>query len=175
MKKLSVLVSTVVLMIVLSATLVTYAQKDVKHYRVTLDALNNSGVSGYAELTLDGDSLTVAIHATGLEADKAHAQHIHGSTTNKRNSNCPTAAADTNGDGIISVGEGVPNYGPVLLPLTPFTTAPGGVIDFENTFTVDIKALGPLPVRAIVLHGLTVNGAYVGSTPVACGQIEEVE
>lgn len=91
------------------------------------------------------------------------------------NSTCPTIAADANGDGIVSVGEGLPFYGPVLRGLTPFTTAPGGVIDFSATYSGDDLAnLGPLAAlqnRTIVLHGLTIGDEYVGSTPVACGQI----
>jgi hypothetical protein len=30
----------------------------------------------------------------------------------------------------------------------------------------------PLQNRAIVLHGLTVNGTYMVTLPVACGQIQ---
>jgi hypothetical protein len=73
------------------------------------------------------------------------------------------------------LGEGLPFYGPVLRALTPFTTAPGGVIDFTATYSgLELDNLAPLAAlqnRTIVLHGLTIGGVYVGSTPVACGQI----
>ena len=48
-------------------------------YTGTFDAANNSGVSGTTTLTVDGDVLTVQITASGLEANRNHAQHIHGS------------------------------------------------------------------------------------------------
>jgi hypothetical protein len=158
-----------------------------KSYHAVLQELNGSGVNGVAMLSIEDDVLTVRIQAEGLEADKTHAQHIHGHNTSKRgttrpnarNATCPTEAADADGDGIVSVGEGVPAYGPVLLGLTPFTTAPGGVIDFVAEYDWPIgdlapneDALNPLQKRAIILHGLTLGGTYVGSTPVACGQIE---
>jgi Cu/Zn superoxide dismutase len=166
------------LVLLTSLALVSVASADsgvrgVRSWTADLQPLNNSGVSGWANLTLDGDALTVTIHATGLEPDKTHAQHIHGLAENPSNRTCPTPDADANGDGIVDVGEGVPFYGPVRLGLTPFTTAPGGIIDYTQTFT-DLSGLEPvntLQNRAIVLHGLTIDGGYVGSTPVACGQI----
>lgn len=145
-------------------------RRPVMMYKAELHMLNNSGVWGMAELMLDGDELTVSIQANGLVPDTPHAQHIHGITDNFGNSSCPPPSADTDGDGFVSVGEGLPYYGGVLVPLTPFSTAPGGMIDFEQTYTVD-TSLGPLQNRSIVLHGLNVNGSYVGSMPVACGQI----
>lgn len=155
-----------------SLSSVALAHQGVKHYQASLAPLNNSGVTGTATLTLDGDQLTVAIQASGLEANALHPQHIHGFMENKRNSTCPTQADDMNGDGIVDLGEGLPDYGPVLLPLTPFPTAPDGTIAFEQTYTVDPKELGPLQNRAIVLHGLTVDGEYIATLPVACGQIK---
>lgn len=146
-----------------------------RHWVVDLEPLNDSGVSGTAHLVLDGDELTVSIDATGLEAGKPHAQHIHGSVENTGNATCPPSSADADGDGIVSVGEGLPFYGPVLLPLTPFSTAPSGAIDFDATYDGSaLEGLAPINAlqnRAIVVHGLTIDGVYVGSTPVACGQI----
>ncbi len=160
-----------------------------KIYTVDFSALNESGVSGSAELTLTGDQLTVKVSATGLEPNRVHPQHIHGFMENKRNSTCPTSSADTNGDGIVDLGEGAPFYGPVLLelyvPIDEFPVADAnGVLSFERTFTlgetefteegevISRSALSPLQNRAIVLHGMTVNGEYVATLPVACGQIQ---
>lgn len=142
-----------------------------KEYTADLAMLNNSGVSGTAELTLKGDQLTVKIQATGLEPSMVHPQHIHGFMENNRNSKCPPASADDDGDGLVELGEGLPFYGPVLLPLDPFPTAPDGSINFEETYTVD-SSITPLQNRAIVLHGMTVDGEYIATLPVACGQIE---
>lgn len=147
----------------------------VKQYKATLQAINNSGVSGTAMLWLQGNMLTVQIDAMGLEANKLHPQHIHGFTDNNKNSTCPTWSADTNGDGIISLAEGLPSYGPVLLSLTDFPTADAnGEIHYMQKFTIDGSVL-PLQNRAIVLHGLTLNGQYVATLPVACAQIQIVE
>lgn len=143
-----------------------------KEYRAVLSSLNNSGASGTATLWLEGDKLTVTIEAMGLEANKVHPQHIHGFTEDNRNSTCPTMAADTNGDGLVDLVEGLPSYGPVLLTLTPLPTADAsGRITYTQTFTVT-KDLLPLQNRAIVLHGLTVMGEYWPTLPVACGQIK---
>ena len=94
----------------------------------------------------------------------------------KKNSTCPTPDADANGDGIVDVGEGLPNYGPVILPLVPFTLVDGdGNLSYYATFTIRPNELQPLHKRTVVLHGLTIDGTYVPSTPVACGEILEVE
>lgn len=155
-----------------------------KEYTADLDMLNGSGVSGTAELTLIGDQLTVKIYATGLEQGMPHPQHIHGFKENNKNAKCPPSSADDDGDGFVELGEGLPFYGPVLLPLTPFPTAPDGTIEFMQTYTVDESIfITPLQNNAIVLHGMTaeltqeVNGEivvvndYIATLPVACGQI----
>lgn len=142
-----------------------------KQYKVNLTALNNSGVTGTAMLSLDRNMLTVKIDAMGLEPGKLHPQHIHGFMENNRNSKCPSWSDDTNGDGLISLEEGLPSYGPVLLSLTPFPTADAnGEIHYMKTFTVDANLL-PLQNRAIVLHGKTVMGEYWPTLPIACGQV----
>ena len=139
-----------------------------KLYQVNFAELNNSGVTGMAELVLDGVNLTVRISASGLQPG-SHAQHIHGFVENNRNSDCPPASADTDGDGLISVGEGVPFYGGVRLALTPFPEADAdGNIEFEMTYYNVTKEITPLQNKTIVLHG--VEG--MPSLPVACGQIQ---
>lgn len=139
-----------------------------KIYSVNFGELNNSGVSGTAELILDGVDLTVKISASGLEPG-SHAQHIHGFTEDERNSKCPPSSADVDNDGLITVTEGAPFYGGVLLPLQPFPEADeNGNIDFEMTYENVTKDITPLQNRAIVLHGM--NG--MPFLPVACGQIQ---
>lgn len=152
--------------------------KDKKVFKVEIDPLNNSGASGHATLILEGKKLTVKIHAEGLEAGSLHPQHIHG-LENNENATCPTRSADENDNGLIEIGEGLPFYGPVLLPLEPFSTATDGTINYEHTFmlgegeTIAERDLMPLQNRVIVLHGMTVGGEYVPSLPVACGEIKE--
>ena len=167
------------------------AHKDVnnsakaKYYTADISALNNSGVSGTAELVLEGNQLTVTINATGLEPGMVHPQHIHGFKENNQNSKCPPASADEDGDGFVELGEGLPFYGPVLLPLDPFPTAPDGTITFVETYDVsDLEfSVTPLQNRAIVLHGMTATLTkdgeqitdYIATLPVACGQIQPAQ
>jgi hypothetical protein len=85
----------------------------VQHYSADLTALNGSGVSGMAHLTLNpnNNELTVNINAMGLEAG-THPEHIHGPLTNgtkpgdtpPTQATLPTVAAD---DG----NTGQPTYG----------------------------------------------------------------
>ncbi|GAA4318308.1 hypothetical protein [Christiangramia aestuarii] len=146
-----------------------------KMYTVEFGSLNESGVSGTAELSLTGSTLTVNISASGLEANQVHPQHIHGFSSNKGNSTCPPASADQDGDGYVSIPEGAPFYGGVLLTLGPIPTADAnGNINFTMTYEYEDgidSDITPLQNRAIVLHGMTVDGEYWAGLPVACGQI----
>lgn len=140
-------------------------------YVADLSSLNGSGATGKANLTLVGDMLTVRIEASGMTPLEVHPQHIHGFADTKKNSVCPPPSADTNGDGLISVAEGAPFYGAILLPLMPFPTATAaGNVTYERTFKIS-KDLLPLQNRTIVLHGMMVNGVYMPTLPVACGQV----
>lgn len=157
-------------------------------FNAQLSPLNNSGVTGEANITVENNTLTVNIWADGLEPLVVHPQHIHGFMENKRNSTCPTMADDKNGDGIVDLIEGLPSYGPVLLelylPVGEFPVADAdGRIRYERTFNlgeiefeeegqvISYADLKPLQNRAIVLHGMTVNGEYIATLPVACGMI----
>lgn len=148
------------------------AHKLKESYRADLGSLNNSGVTGTATLTVDGDQLTVSIEASGMVPGKLHPQHIHGHTGSPRAGVCPPPSADTNDDGMISVPEGAPFYGAVLLPLTPFPVADEkGNISYTKTFQYT-SDLGQLQKRVIVLHGGDFGGEYLVTLPVACGKIK---
>ena len=154
------------------------------YYTADLTPLNNSGVYANFQLALDGNTLTVTEHATGLEANQVHAQHIHGLLgADAPNTALATPALDTDHDGYIELAEGQAAYGPILLDLSSppggavsaFPTAPGGVIDFTQTydltqggiFDAGITAadLFPLTNREIVIHGLTVPVGAGAGTP----------
>lgn len=159
-----------------------------KTYTATLSPLNDSGVTGEATITVEGNELTVEIRAENLEANRVHPQHIHGFMDTKKNSTCPDPSADTNGDGIVDLVEGLPSYGGVLLelylPIDEFPVADAdGMLHYTRTFTlgevefeeegqvISYHDLKPLQNRTIVLHGMTVDGEYIATLPVACGQI----
>ncbi len=169
--------STLILTSLLSGSLAFACDKDddekpKMEYEFNLYELNNSGVEAEAELTLKGNKLKISLEASGMEAGKAHPQHIHGHGDASINARCPGMEADKDGDGLVSVGEGLPDYGPIVLPLTPFNLVDvDGSLKYEASFIVDPSTLEPLFNRAIVLHGMTVNGTYIPSLPIACGEI----
>lgn len=153
-------------------------------FSAILNPLNNSGVHGIANLTLDGTILTVNMLATGLEPDEMHMAHIHGlldSNNMPLASTVPTIAQDTDKDGYIELAEGLKTYGPILLQLTNppgntasgFSTAPYGQINYSETFdlskqsdfgsTFTTAQLLPLSLREIVIHGMTVGNAGAGT------------
>ena len=144
-------------------------------FRAQLHELNGSGASGTAVATVNGSTLTVRIVATGLE-NGAHLRHIHGGPSavaggsSTEVSKCPTPRADVDGDGIISVAEGVPDYGAVIINLGNFATTTGS-IDDTLVFTDFDQSVLPLDRRAIVLHGMTGPAGYDASIPIVCGQL----
>jgi len=163
-------------------------------YTADLTALNNSGVNGQAEVTVQGGEITVTIDAEGTEAEQVHPQHIHGSTDGSR-STCPTIEADSDGNGRISVSEGGAAYGSILVPLDGSLDTAEGLGDLEtfpmggtegnymytrSIATTDLavnedrgfEALN-LSGHAIVMHGITVDGEYTASLPVACGALSQ--
>lgn len=157
------------------------------------DGFVGSTASGTSTLTLDtgAGTLRVRVNATGLEGGVPHLAHIHGNLADNtqpgsgpRDSQVPTLAQDTDGDGFIEVAEGAATYGPILLDLGVIGDT--STINFDTTFdlfgqyadvvdamfgTVDrldpnAASFGPLDLigedfmalalRHIVIHGLTV-------------------
>jgi hypothetical protein len=134
-----------------------------QHFAVTLNQLNASNASGTGTLLLNGNKLQVKLSITGLEANQSHAMAIRGVASGA--ASCPTSAADTNADGMISLSEGQPAFGDVLLSLDPASLSASG-------WSTDVQAtLSPLQTRTIVVLGKTVNGTYDATLPVACGTI----
>jgi hypothetical protein len=139
-------------------------------YEARLAPLNDSGVEGQAILSELGDTMRIQITARGLVPRREHPQRLHRLETDKPGE-CPTKAADEDSDGVVSLEEALPAYGPAALELKPFPTASrDGSVSFQGTFDLrpDLK---PLSTRVIVLHGLDVRGEYEPSAPVACGRI----
>lgn len=162
-----------------AATLLIAAPAAASHegsvYTANLQELNNSGASGTASVTVsdDGETMTVKVDATGFNLDGPHAQHIHGLVDGATvsASACPGPEADADGDGIITVAEGQPDYGAVQVALTTEgDTSPdsGLAVDrFASGTSVSYERAGiPIPAALkpnlgklhIVVHGIDENG-----------------
>ncbi|MCH4823392.1 hypothetical protein ML462_09415 [Gramella lutea] len=152
--------------------------EEMMSYTAQLGSLNDSGVSGTATVSLQGDEITVNIMAQGMTPEMTHPQHIHGLSDANANATCPPATADEDEDGIITIPEGAPFYGEVLLPLEDFPMADAeGNISYEQTFMLGengmptAEELADLENRVIVLHGIDNEGEYVATIPAACGEL----
>lgn len=138
-------------------------------YSADLGELNGSGASGTATVTVNNGEATVEIETAGLAA-APHAQHIHIGGQNV----CPTAAADEDGSGAISVAEGQPFYGGIQVSLTtegdvsadsalavermPAANADGTLV-YSRTFTLPSGvSAADLEGGSIVQHGIDFNG-----------------
>ena len=149
------------------------------HQRATFEAalapLNGSGATGTATLDLKGNKLSTDIASEGLAENLPHAQHIHGRA--QAESECPTIAADQDGDGLVNTAEGLPAYGPILVSLTTSgDTSPasglavdrfpvadaGGSLDYSRSFAVRGRVGANLDDLHIVQHGVDLNnnGVY---------------
>ena len=146
-------------------------------YEGALGELNASGASGTASLQVseDGESVTVSIDATGFDLDFVHAMHIHGIYDGELTdapdagefgrSVCPDMSDDANDDGVLTVLEGAPKYGAVLVSLTTEgdTSAasalavdrfPAGTeIDYERTIELPEAMKDELAAVHVVVHG----------------------
>jgi hypothetical protein len=90
-------------------------------YVARLAALNTtvtgSKAAGEATFTIKGDSLTIAVNASGVPRDIEHWQHFHG-LTDGRAAACPAPSADANHDGIIDVVETGAAAGTTMVPFS---------------------------------------------------------
>jgi Cu/Zn superoxide dismutase len=142
---------------------------DATSYQATLQALNKSSASGTVSIQLNGSQATVTEKVSGLAETFSgkpypHVQHIHIGAQGT----CPTAAADKDGDGVVSTTEGAPFYGAIGTTLstsgdtspaagTTLEVAPSGSsINYNRTFTLDDKTMQALKAGTgvIVVHGL---------------------
>ena len=145
-------------------------QETRKFFKADLNPLNRSGADGTAILKKEGTKLTARIYSTGMAPKLPHAQHIHG--FEQAVSECPTLAADDNGDRLINTLEGLPSYGPIQASLTTRgDTSPnsalavsrfpvanlGGFLRYERTITVPRDVAQGLGKMAIVQHGVDLN------------------
>jgi len=90
-------------------------------YVARLAALNTTvtgaKAAGEATFTIKGDSLTIAVNASGVPKDIEHWQHFHG-FTDGRAAACPGPSADANHDGVIDVVETGAAAGTTMVPFS---------------------------------------------------------
>jgi hypothetical protein len=179
---------------------------DLKPIPHSSSADGGSNVSGKAELTLTGRMLSVDLEARGLTPNEPHAMHIHGLLD--RVNECPPASADVNtgdpiggeqilgtSDGLISLAEGDPFYGPIDVSFTNSgdTSAASGLalerfasadsagnLSYHRDITVTKGVAKNLSKLHIVVHGTdlpsdddhsSLSSLFEATLPVACGNI----
>jgi hypothetical protein len=141
------------------------------HTHGRLNPLNNSGVTGNADIHVKHRRLRIEVDARALAEKLPHAQHVHFGRTARHE--CPTVADDDNGDFRLTTSEGAPAYGPVRVSLTNegstgpgsvlavdrFPTAPRGQIHYDrNTRTTKAVARAIRSGEAVVvIHGVDYN------------------
>ena len=142
---------------------------------VDLQEMGTNGAKGSATLTpmANGD-LKIALKSTGMTPNSPHAQHLHGSASGM-DFHCPTIADDKNGNGYLSVEEGLPMYGDIFVSLTTtgdttkasglavdrFPTADAqGNLSYERTIPaaqLPAGTIAHLMDLHIVQHGIDAN------------------
>ena len=167
-------------------------------YTANLSELNGSGAGGTVTVQLNDDAsqATITVNSTGLADGLPHAQHIHGELTTANQ--CPTMAADSNGDGVVDVAEGLPSYGGIQVSLTTSGDSsadsglavdrfPVGNESYSRTVDISEDVSSALADLHVVVHGVDENGngEYDGEArsslddslpreatlPASCGQL----
>ena len=136
---------------------------------VTLDPVNDSGVAGTARFAHVGGELLAWMSIGALNDGQEHMQHIH-LPEGEGAGSCPTPDLDKDGDGVVSLEEGVPAYGAPAVSLEPFPTATVPIFQYARTLPVDAGL--PLDRGVVVLHGMDIDGTYDETVPIACGAID---
>lgn len=137
-----------------------------------LHALNNSGVTGKADVTVRGRKLEVDLDGRHLLKGMPHAEHIHFGARARQE--CPTVRDDKNSDHRINTAEGQPAYGPVRVSLTThgdtspkstlaikrYPTAPHHQIHY-NRKGIEVTPRVARAIRkgkaVLVIHGIDYN------------------
>ena len=157
-------------------------------YQATLDPTNGSGVTGVINFSLDGDTLTTTLTASGL-ADGVHLLHVHGRDAAPGvpvNTFPPPPPVppngDANSDGVVNTPEAKSAIGEVILSLAPHApgtkaeflgvNSTGGTLTFTSTYNLaeNIYEPGftradllPLNFRVFDMHGGIVPPTYQGN------------
>jgi hypothetical protein len=175
-------------------------------FMAELTQANESGASGQVMIELDGTQAHIRIDGQGFFDGFPHAIHFHGEPGG--NNVCGPLnpgdegfeEADEDGDGFISVVEGVPAYGPVTVSLTTEgDTSPDSALavdrfpdndtlDYDRTIELAPEVADNLSSLHVVVHAADLDGSgEIGTVdipssldpelpieatiPAACGQI----
>ncbi|GAA1490750.1 CHRD domain-containing protein [Brachybacterium sacelli] len=171
---------------------------DTTTLEANLTQLNDSGASGTAWVTVEGNEVHVKLDSSGMLTDSPHAQHIHIGGKNQ----CPDPSMEgTGADGAIRTMDAAGDYGAVQVSLTndgdtspdsalAVDRFPTGDASYERTFEVSDEVAENLRHGdgSAVLHGVdhNGNGTYDGdqmsdldpslpseaTDPAACGVLE---
>lgn len=168
-----------------------------------LTQLNDSGASGTAWASVDGNTVDIKLETEGLLEGAPHAQHIHIGGQNM----CPTNDQTGNGpDGALQTSDAADQYGAVKVSLTnePGKTGADAALDVDNfpnqasntysrTITVDDEMAKQIADGdgVVVVHGVDHNGSgeYDGDVmsdldpelpteatdPAACGELDAAQ
>jgi hypothetical protein len=146
-------------------------------FSANIGQANESGASATADMSLDGNDLTVRIDGQGFFDGFPHAMHFHGEPGGDNvcgplnPGDAGFEEADEDGDGFLSVVEGVPAYGPISASLTTEgdTSPDSGLaverfptsetLDYERTFEVSDEVAQNLSSLHIVIHGADLDGS----------------
>lgn len=142
-----------------------------------LEPVPLNGVEGLGSVVVGVSGTTVGfeLRAAGLLADAPHAAHIHFGAQAAHE--CPTAAADTDGDELLSTTEGNPSYGDIIFSLTTSgDTSPASALAVDRFATGPVLDYGRADIEVseavatavlsgqavVVVHGIDVNdnGTY---------------
>lgn len=154
----------------LAAVPTAQAHDAMDRFEVSLDPLNQPG-EGTVRLDTHEGELAVRLKAKDLD-DGIHLAHLHG--IRQAENECPTLAADGDGNGLVDLIEGLPAYGPVQRTLSDGLNDTGTRIEYRRVFaTLDngdpISALGDLSQYAVVVHGVDLDGDGLATNPDADG------
>ena len=153
----------------------------VASYSYSLDAIQpddvpNTAASGTTRIkALPNGKIQVKVEASGLAPNLPHAMHLHGVAGDASDNACPGPSA-AGPDGVVSVLDGVPFYGGILVSLTTTgDTSPAsalaldrfpvadedGRISYSRTFSSEAGFAEAGTVQ-VVVHGedFDGNGAY---------------
>lgn len=135
----------------------TEEQRQEGTFRAVLNPENASvtNATGTAQVRIQGDEMSVDVVMANAPSG-THIQHIHSGTR------CPTAADDTNGDGVIDAAEATAVYGPPILPLDSALDSNGGSFPSGSAYSYNeddslSRILSNLNLQTLLVEGLVVN------------------